>query len=113
MSYEGEEQYLCENGHLRIFDAYDSPSTAASCSCGARFVWYTSVDQTNGMICQTHGYDCERGGTDESCNLSFSGNVLLEIAADAITEKCNLGHIHVTKEQIYKIPSKGVGHHLT
>jgi hypothetical protein len=49
MSYEGFEQYLCENGHYHTFDAYED--VPKSCPfCDKRWAWRHSVDQTNGEI---------------------------------------------------------------
>ena len=46
MGYSGYRQKLCASGHLRSPDAYDDDS-ADKCSCGDKFVWHNSVDQTN------------------------------------------------------------------
>ena len=50
MSYEGVTKVLCDNGHLSVFDAYDTPRmTSWRCKhCGEGSAWEAHVDQTNG-----------------------------------------------------------------
>lgn len=88
MSFEGFDQYLCLNGHLREFDCGDP--TFRKCSCGQPFIFRHTVDQTN-------GYD---KSNPWSCRYPF------EIQQDAVYETCNLGYMHVITETIYKIPAQ-------
>lgn len=99
MSYEGYDNFLCRNGHLRGFDAHDDMDVRLYCcpACGAGAAWWNSVDETNGI--------------DEDTG-HCPGYVELELATPAIYETCSLGHRHVTCEATYKIPPKGVGHHV-
>lgn len=55
MSYEGYEQWLCENGHYFNFDCYDRPrwETWRCPHCNAKAAWTNSVDETN---CEPVGY---------------------------------------------------------
>lgn len=48
MSYEGYEEYLCEDGHYFAVDSYDNNGSVPHCDCGKRAEWWHSVDQTNG-----------------------------------------------------------------
>ena len=91
MSYEGYEEMLCANGHLRMFDCYNHPelhNDAEKCGCGAVYVFIHSVDETN---CQGEPY-------------------AFEVEEEAAYIVCNLGHPHMTRETRYKIPNvvKGV-----
>lgn len=49
MSYEGYEQYLCENGHLWEEAAYFTISLHVCPVCRSRAVFCHSVDETNGI----------------------------------------------------------------
>lgn len=82
MSYEGYVQKLCANGHLRSYDYYDDEAENV-CSCGAAFVFRHDVDETN---CEGVHYP-------------------FVVATPAETQICNLGHVHITREQTYVIPS--------
>lgn len=48
MSYSGDEEYLCENGHYNRFNCYESGSAYRRCRCGSKLIWYHPVDLTNG-----------------------------------------------------------------
>ena len=54
MSYEGEEHYLCKDGHYWIRDChevYDEDASAQKCPiCGRPAVWWNPVDLTNGSF---------------------------------------------------------------
>jgi len=84
MSYKGYIEYLCSNGHRRVFDCYNEPLPDKRCNCGAKYVWLNIVDETNNE------------GTPYP----------LEIDIPEQGEKCNMGHFHVTREITYKIPVK-------
>ena len=47
MSYEGYEQFICEDGHYTVMGPhyFDIPA----CDCGKRMKWNCSVDITNGF----------------------------------------------------------------
>jgi hypothetical protein len=49
MSYEGYEEYLCENGHHMERDVYDIRSVTECEYCKGKLLWRHSVDQTNGF----------------------------------------------------------------
>lgn len=85
MSFEGYYEKLCSNGHRRVFDALDyiyDDSSPEPCSCGAQFVFSHLVDETN---CDPHPYP-------------------FEVAIPEQRETCNLGHSHIVRETVYKIP---------
>lgn len=110
MSYEGYDKLLCASGHLRTYDAFVSPigmfgDDDEKCSCGKRYVWWCSVDQTNG-----YEVDNETGVQLEPAH--YPGDVELAIDVPAKVEVCNLGHEHMIEEARYKIPAENVGHHL-
>lgn len=88
MSYEGYEQHICRNGHR--FDA-DCYSTGPTCHCGAKPFWSNSVDQTN---CDEVGFITES---------EFKKLLVLEQKS----EKCNLGHMHITQHEVYRFPKEG------
>jgi hypothetical protein len=88
MSYEGYEQHLCENGHYYTRDADYSYGEPSPCPyCNAKCAWINCVDQTNGP----------------SQGLIDMKNLLV---TPEVVETCNLGHKHITKQAIYRIPSK-------
>jgi hypothetical protein len=86
MSYEGYEEALCKNGHRYFFGAFEE--NARCPYCGADCAWSNSVDTTN----------CNKDG-----KLSEKGWNYLLISLEEI-QTCNLGHKHVTKEAVYRIP---------
>ncbi len=95
MSYEGYVEYLCANGHYRVFDCrefYDIQDISGrKCSCGAPFVFRHSVDETNGIIPNdpgTQGYPFEVDVPPVMC----------------VCDKC--GKSHVIEEVRFKIPTK-------
>jgi len=45
MSYEGYVEQLCQIGHYKVNDAYE---TDYHCHCGEEIVWNNHVDVTNG-----------------------------------------------------------------
>lgn len=96
MAFEGYYDVLCARGHLRGWDCYDSLDCKNwRCECGAKMIWYTCVDCTNG----------------EDENGLFPGEVKFEIDIPAVTKECNLGCHHTIKEATYKIPLEG-GHKI-
>ena len=54
MSYEGFDQVLCKNGHLREFDCYDSVELFHAgdlCStCNEVYVYRHGINETNGIV---------------------------------------------------------------
>ena len=98
MSYEGYEQYLCANGHLRVYDCWDippyegveNPDEVINCNCGAPLVFHHSVNTTNG----------EEEGCPDTLPYPF------EINTPAVTCTCSCGDVHVVGEVTYKIPEK-------
>lgn len=92
MSYEGREQYLCENGHYTVLDALSEDNDLTECPvCRARIVWSNSVDDTN---CEAEGY------------------VTLETKTVAEYETCPTCRVcRMVKPATYVVPPVGVGHH--
>lgn len=90
MSYEGYEQFLCSNGHYMTADAYADPIQV--CKCGAKVVWWNSVDITNGTY-------------DEDGN-RIDGYVELQVKQSAVYEECPCCHHRELKsEETYHIPT--------
>ena len=48
MSFEGNFQRLCQNGHESTVDVYDFSDNDICQICKSRFVWMNMVDDTNG-----------------------------------------------------------------
>ncbi len=95
MSYEGFEEYLCEEGHLTTCDTMsDIPllceaGVNIASICGKRIVWNRSIDTTN-------GYD------EDDMNMNKDK---LEVAVGAIYQtysSCN--HMELVSDIRYKIP---------
>ena len=91
MSYEGRIQVICQNGHYGVREAsYNLDDEEAPCHCGAELAWTNAVDDTN----------CEAWGEIPEAILQKEFMV-----SDEVVETCNLGHKHITKERVYRIPS--------
>lgn len=94
MSYEGYEQHICKNGHY--FNNYDIYSVMFSddpvkCSyCQAPSAWRNCVDQTNGP---------SQGVIPMEKFNAF-------LVSPAEHQECNLGHFHLTKEAVYRVPTQ-------
>lgn len=92
MSYEGYTQHICEKGHR--FDTpceYDFLEQGSVCHCGAKTAWHNDVDETN---CESYGIVLEQ---------DFQP---LRIS-DALYKTCDLGHAHMIREAIYRLPKTG------
>jgi len=51
MSYEGEEEFLCANGHYHCIGCYEPrPETCGLNGCTEHMVWHHSIDDTNGYF---------------------------------------------------------------
>ncbi len=87
MSYEGYLQCICENGHY--FER--NVENGGPCLCGSPAAWTNEVDQTN----------CDENGV-----IKFS--VIEEKFLDTPdrVEVCDLGHPHVTRDAVFRIPTK-------
>ena len=97
MSYEGYEQFLCEDGHYQEREAYDDPVQV--CHCGKPIVWYNSVDLTNGSF------------DDEG--IRIDGYIELQVKAEATYEECpHCHHSELKSEVTYHIPADK-GQHAT
>ena len=48
MSYEGYEEYLCEQGHHLVYDCYEMEPVICF-HCGSKLTYWHPVDQTNGI----------------------------------------------------------------
>lgn len=108
MSFEGWYQLLCKNGHESSEDCYYHPDYGDwKCPvCGAELAWSNLVDITNGSYCDCYGPDKKPNPNCEYCQGTgrIDGYVELEVDQPEQTQVCNLGHVHVTKVAIYKIP---------
>ena len=90
MSYEGRNQYICEQGHQ--YTCSESCGNVGDlCFCGAKPAWCNPVDDTN----------CY----EEGIILDFAS---LQIEP-AEVKRCDLGHEHVIRPARYRIPSPGRG----
>ena len=94
MSYEGFEQVLCKQGHLREFDCWNAPELfdlAEVCPvCKSVWVYRNMVDETNGI--------------DENDPSTVRRE--FEVEVPALIGTCDLGHNHITVEARYKIPGR-------
>jgi hypothetical protein len=100
MSYEGHEQVLCEKGHLSSFNCFDEGwMFNPICHCGAKLVWYNSVNETNGS------FEEDENGIET--DIRIDGYIELEILEAG--KKCE--HCGMTGEATYKIP-QGKGHKI-
>ena len=98
MSYEGFEQFLCKNGHYYTVDAYgDKPKECYT--CGAKFVWWNAVDQTNGS------YEYDECGNE----VQIDGYIELLLEKEQEYCVCSCGYKHLKSAPVYKIPEVG-GH---
>lgn len=95
MSYEGYEQYLCEDGHYITADCFDSGDYTV-CHCGKPIVWWNSVNETNGS------FDVDEHG--EETSLRIDGYVELKVKSPAETHTCSCGNVHSVSHAIYYIP---------
>lgn len=121
MSYEGYYQLVCVSGHLNEVDAYDYCQGEEMCrTCGAKIVWWNSVDTTNGSFCDCPAGDWAAGiieGDPNICcddcdNGRIDGHVELEVLQFAQFEKCHCcGHKKLISHETYKVPSNK-GHHI-
>ena len=117
MSYEGYVQILCSNGHDHICDCYEwdfggfgGEEENWKCSiCGSGVAWTNNVDTTNGSFCSCATEDgYVEGASCEYCDKGrIDGYVDLEIETEAVTCKCDCGHVHVVEVATYKIPKGG------
>lgn len=98
MSYEGYTQYLCENGHASIKDAYDDYFNEEffKCPCcNGKQAWSNMVDVTNGS------FDVDEHGNE----IRIDGYVELEVKIPAPVCTCAAcGNAHTTGPTIYKMP---------
>lgn len=84
MSYEGYEEYICSNGH---YNTENNFSDNKICTCGANYLWFHVVDQTN-------GYDPDDVNT-------YAAEVV-EIGWDDIRNTDHYGNVYYTKHLKYK-----------
>lgn len=87
MSYEGREQLICTNGHYYEIDCHSSQI----CKCGADAAWVNGIDDTN---CDAYG------------EILFETLKERFMISDSVIETCNLDHKHLTKEAVFRIPSR-------
>lgn len=95
MSYEGNVQLICENGHLTIEDTYhhDMTETNPECSvCKGKILWENQVDETNG----------------EAVGLILMNdmNKYFKIQEEEFFNCPTCKHTHMTQPNLYRIPSK-------
>jgi hypothetical protein len=93
MSYEGYEQCLCANGHYYCGDDIMFEGDPPCPHCQAPCAWTNEVDETNGP---------PQGLID-------MGALVVEAE---VLEVCSLGHQHVTRQAVYRIPSEEEKQHL-
>jgi hypothetical protein len=86
MSYEGYEEYMCEDGHYWAEDAlYSLDISEFDCpDCKKKAIWNNPVDQTNDDGEQYRAKLIEK--------------------TPAVYETCNLGHQHLKTAATYFIP---------
>lgn len=87
MSYEGYEQWLCGQGHLTIYDCYESPE---------RLNWKCPVCQSGVAL-----VDCVDQTNDSGNPMKFEVFIPAEICH---CEKC--GNQHVIEPTRYVVPEK-------
>jgi len=84
MSYEGTVTYLCRNGHISYFDAYEDPEDDFKC-----------------RHCGEGPHD--RGWTDHT-NIPSVQSFELELVNPAVTETCpTCEHIKTIEPETYKM----------
>lgn len=89
MSWEGYSQNFCQNGHF-FHGSAEYGVVPDACSCGASISLQNIVDDTN---FENHGV--------------IPPEVLQTLLINAEeTATCNMGHVHVTKMAVFRIPSK-------
>lgn len=87
MSYEGYVQTICDNGHYSVRDDSHGAPDETCFECGSsKVVWANPVDDTN---CESYGY------IDKRLIDMFLKN-------EALTKRCDLGHMHLVKPPVYK-----------
>ena len=91
MSYEGYTQHLCPSGHY--FCLPEDYRDTVCPTCNASPTWSNAVDDTN----------CEGVGYIDMESL---------LVSPAEIKTCDLGHEHIVKEAIYRIPSEEERHSL-
>lgn len=118
MSYEGYEQFLCEDGHLYTLDAFwfwneSEDGTCPIPGCGKKPVWNNSVDQTNGCSAKEEPYTYGAIKPDHSnCICGMIVPSRLEVLEDVKTETCpTCKHVKVLAVERYKIP-EGLGRRI-
>lgn len=90
MSWEGYSQNFCANGHFFQGSAgFDSEPTHCP-HCKAEVAYCHIVDDTN--------IDALGHLTDES--------LAALVIEKEVTETCNLGHTHIVKHAVYKVPTR-------
>jgi hypothetical protein len=92
MSYEGYEQYLCQDGHYWEQDAYyENDTSCPIMGCGKPVAWCNAVDTTND-----------------------DGNPIdLKVERDAVFCVCpTCKHAHVVEAARYQFPPEGQGHRM-
>ena len=89
MSYEGQTQGICQQGHYFATDAYEEDALCPVCQSPR--AWENEVDETNG---------------------GQEGSVLYQDLKDKFLVKeeefctCSCGHTHSKSEAIFRIPTR-------
>lgn len=91
MSYEGYVQCICEKGHYFTSNNIYDMDEKYLCHCGASQRWVNHVDTTN--------------GTSEGVIYVDSLHKMCCVQ-QAEFGTCNLGHRHVQKEAVFRIPTE-------
>lgn len=85
MSYEGYDEYICENGHYYKINVHSKKELC--CSCGAHWLWFHAVDQTN-------GYDENNPDTFKADKIEHGWTDIRNID--------HYGNVYFTKQLVYK-----------
>lgn len=94
MSYEGSVQCICHNGHYSIQDCY----TEGDCpECRGGIAWRNDIDETNG---------------ESMGEIPFELLKEKYLITPADIQTCNLGHQHIVRPDIFRIPNKEDTMHL-
>ena len=86
MSYEGYNQYVCVFGHRYDADCYDDGDCPF---CGGSYAFLNSVDETN----------------HDSVGFIPPEEWEKFLVSPQVEHTCNLGHVHVVKPAVYRIPT--------
>ena len=90
MSWEGFSQNICKNGHFFNGDARFNMEPIVCDICNSNIAFQNIVDDTNG----------------DQIGVITEEMLFKLLVSPAKREICNLGHEHIVKPAIFRIPSK-------